>query len=158
MLSTTVASPQRSGYTDNDSAGQTNIFAVEVWCSAYKPVGAHPSTSQPKTYVQGSALDTTDGQSNLIAAFGAGFVGFAAIAAGLVILGQKGSSGAREAVFFCRCRCETTYRMWAIIIYPPLSDDVYVPGQYKALSEYKAAFVAELKPAAATVSAPALTE
>lgn len=41
-------------------------------------------------------MDTTDGQSNVIAAFGAGFVGFAAIAAGLVILSQKGATGACE--------------------------------------------------------------
>lgn len=59
--------PQGLGYTDEDSAGQSNIFAVE-----------------PKQYVQGSARDTgTAAVPNFVYAVTAAVVGAAAIAAGV---------------------------------------------------------------------------
>ena len=58
---------QGLGYTDEDSAGQSNIFAVE-----------------PKQYVQGSARDTsTAAVPNFVYAVTAAIVGAAAIAAGV---------------------------------------------------------------------------
>lgn len=65
--------------------------------------------------------------------------------------------GRRRCVW--RCFVNTVERTQAVLHIDTMpTDDVYVAGQYKALTEYKAAFAAELKPAAATVSAPALTE
>eukprot|EP00884_Botryococcus_braunii_P006326 jgi/Botrbrau1/15695/Bobra.4_1s0070.2 len=65
------------GYTAEDSAGQSNIFAVE-----------------PKVYVQGSNKDTTTGSSdNLLFAVTAAVLGIGAIAVGLSITAGTFSSG-----------------------------------------------------------------
>lgn len=73
------------GYTAEDSAGQSNIFAVE-----------------PKVYVQGSSKDTTTGSSdNLLFAITAAVVGIGAIAVGLSItagISPSGSVGEQSTV------------------------------------------------------------
>ncbi len=56
--------PQALGFTESDSAGQTNIFAVE-----------------PKSYVAGSSSD--NGSSTVVPAAGLGLVAIAFVAAGL---------------------------------------------------------------------------
>jgi hypothetical protein len=62
---------QALGYTDSDSAGQTNVFAVE-----------------PKTYVAGSPSDKTSaaGSSTAGAAAIAGSVAIGAVVAGLLLI------------------------------------------------------------------------
>ncbi|KAK9844043.1 hypothetical protein WJX81_002857 [Elliptochloris bilobata] len=62
------------GYTEEDSAGQSNIFAVE-----------------PKQYVQGSVRDS-GGPSSNVGAVVAGVVAIGIVVAGLVALSKGGSS------------------------------------------------------------------
>jgi len=63
---------QGLGYTAEDSAGQSNIFAVE-----------------PKTYVAGSAKDPKAGSGSFVYAMTAGVIGAAAIAAGVSLTAQE---------------------------------------------------------------------
>ena len=63
---------QGLGYTAEDSAGQSNIFAVE-----------------PKTYVAGSSKDPKAGSGSLVYAVTAGVIGAAAIAAGVSLTAQE---------------------------------------------------------------------
>ena len=73
--------PQALGFTESDSAGQTNIFAVE-----------------PKSYVAGSTADTTGSgyQATLLTAGVAAIAAAAAVAGGL--LTNSGPSGAQMVV------------------------------------------------------------
>lgn len=77
------AALQALGFTENDSAGQTNIFAVE-----------------PKSYVAGSSADTTSagGQTTLLIAGVAAAAAAAAVAGGL--LGNSGPTGEPVLAFF----------------------------------------------------------
>ncbi|GAB4822760.1 hypothetical protein N2152v2_009806 [Parachlorella kessleri] len=60
------------GYTDEDSAGQSNIFAVE-----------------PKVYVSGSSADNSNAGPQTVTVAAAGFVfAMAAIGAGLIVMNQ----------------------------------------------------------------------
>lgn len=63
--------PQQLGYTEKDSAGQSNIFAVE-----------------PKSYVQGSSADSGKGSTPY--SIVAGIFAVAAISAGLYITVNNG--------------------------------------------------------------------
>lgn len=75
---TTTTGPlttQGLGYTAEDSAGQSNIFAVE-----------------PKTYVAGSSKDPKAGAGSLVYAVTAGVIGAAAIAAGVSLTAQESSA------------------------------------------------------------------
>ena len=74
-----LSPPQGLGYTAEDSAGQSNIFAVE-----------------PKTYVAGSAKDPKAGSGSLVYAVTAGVIGAAAIAAGVSLTAQE----SRALLFF----------------------------------------------------------
>lgn len=76
LQQTMCGSLQALGFTENDSAGQTNIFAVE-----------------PKTYVAGSSADNTSsgGQTTIIVAAVAAIGAAAAVAGGL--LANSGPSG-----------------------------------------------------------------
>jgi hypothetical protein len=81
VLFSHLFSVQGLGFTDNDSAGQTNIFAVE-----------------PKSYVQGSQSDgTSDAQTSTQggAAIG-GTVAVGVIVAGIILL--NGDSGVNTTV------------------------------------------------------------
>jgi hypothetical protein len=62
------------GYLDEDSAGQTNIFAVE-----------------PATYIKGSTRDTTSGTTLLVGGGAAAIAGLV-LAAGLIGGGNGGQS------------------------------------------------------------------
>lgn len=70
-LTRTITIMQALGFTESDSAGQTNIFAVE-----------------PKSYVQGSQSDATSaaGTSTTGGAAIAGSVAVGAVVAGLILL------------------------------------------------------------------------
>lgn len=71
-LSFDTAKRGRTGYLEEDSAGQTNIFAVE-----------------PKTYVQGSAADDVDNTATVSIAGFAFVFAMAAVGLGLLVNGQK---------------------------------------------------------------------